>query len=159
MTITGRTSIRLSAFTFLALLVLGGAGCHDWNSVELRASYGFCAGYCQHTVTLDPGASGTIVHEGFRGELPRLETAVAYPARAGELDDAVDRASSISWPDRTGCPDCVDQGAFLLTLRSGDGGTRTTLLDPLQHPAEFDPLLALFADVRLDHPPPPPPQN
>ena len=59
----------------------------------------------------------------------------------------------MAWADRYGCPDCVDQGAYRLTVKEG-ADTRTTLLDPRQHPTSFDPLLAFFADVFAAYPAP-----
>ena len=143
----------------LAILVCalasGAVACQSWKSVEFTTSYGFCAGYCETVVKLDEAASGTIRQSAPRGDLPPIENNLSYPERAAELDNAVERARSISWDARYGCPDCVDQGSYKVTVVTS-GATHTTILDPSQHPDAFDPLIAFVARIRSEYPAPAP---
>lgn len=132
-------------------VVAGGLSCRSWDQVEFTASYGFCRGYCDTAVQLDTGAEGAIRHSGRMVALVTQD--VSYPDRAGELDDAVDQARSISWEARYGCPDCFDQGVYKLTVTT-DGETRTTEMDPSDHPDVFDPIIEFFGRIRQENPVP-----
>lgn len=135
------------------LAVLPAVGCADWEEVQFTADYGFCARYCETTVTVDTLARGAIEFVDPQGRLSTVREEFSLPERAPELAAAVERSRSVRWEERYGCPDCVDQGAYTVRLTSR-GRAQATVLDPASAPDAFRLLVEFFDRIRAEHPKP-----
>ena len=81
-----------------------------------------------------------------------VDTATESPASASEATSAKQLISAIpkdldKYPERIGCPDCADQCAIYLSVKSA-GKTKTIIIDPDDHPSEFDAFVAGVREFR-----------
>ena len=82
-----------------------------------------------------------------------LEKAVTAPASSSEANAARKLLSLLpkdleKYPDKIGCPDCADQCAIYISTQSS-GGIKTIVIDPNEHPAEFDSFVAEVKKLQL----------
>jgi hypothetical protein len=122
------------------------------QSVRFTTSYGECAGFCEHSLLVWP--DGASLHSATNtGKDAPDETIALDPAVTAQILAAAAQSLSYPWDARYGCPDCMDQGAFHIEVRA-NGTLRETVLDPMEHPTFFDPLLAAVKPVMVAHPGP-----
>ena len=124
------------------------------ESVRFTVSYGECAGFCQHTLTVRP--NDATLGSATSGGVPTVDEAIDLdPAVREQILAAAAQALMSPWESSYGCPDCADQGAYHIGV-SANGILRETVLDPepLQHPTFFDPLLDAIKPVLAAHPGP-----
>jgi hypothetical protein len=124
----------------------------EW--VRLTASYGECGGYCQQMLLVRPDSASLHFAANGTSDTPPIDKSLALdPTERAQILAAAAEALSSPWEARYGCPDCKDQETYHLEV-SANGTVRETVLDPVQHPALFDPLLAAIAPVLREHPVP-----
>lgn len=118
-------------------------------SVSFTASYGECMGFCRQSLVIS--RDGALARFATNGIEPAIEEAISVdPSVRAQILAAGNQTLASAWDERYGCPDCADQGAYEIEI-AANGVTRKTVLDPLQHPAFFDPLLSTLEPVRSAH--------
>jgi len=111
-------------------------------------------GFCQTSLMV--GAS--IAEIGFSTLGPAGEPIVRQdvtvdPATRVAIFAAASDALANPWAATYGCPDCADQGSYMLEV-TAVAEDRTTTLDPEQHPGFFDPLVGQLKTILAAHPVP-----
>lgn len=127
------------------------------KAVTLEWFAGECLGYCRGTTDVEEHLAGTYVERPWRENAefpPRSETFQISAAQWANIRALGDAAIATPWEPRYGCPDCADGGGWNLTVRTSDGGSRTTVLDNQRaaNPAALEALLEAVHGLTPDKP-------
>lgn len=98
------------------------------SQIGYGKSYGFCLGYCDHTLTVT-ATRIRLVHKAFREPEKYPERVIEKPTPAAtwqKLNRLASFSTLQSLPDRIGCPDCADGGAEWLEMQQGTATKRVT---------------------------------
>jgi len=117
--------------------------------ISTTYSYGFCMGYCNlsFNITSAEILVSEYSHEKDSSEFPVLEE--RYPVSEEFWNNLLSKMNIDefnSLPDVVGCPECVDQGAILISISYGNVSKNVTI-DPLEEPPEIFELLKIFHDL------------
>ncbi len=113
----------------------------DIDEIRYVEEYGFCVESCFREIIVEPQGQVTLTVRGHRSQPPVLVGSLDLEsAEVERLFQLAAGASAAPWDAVYGCPDCVDQGRFELTVVV-DGAVHQTTIDPLSHPDDFDDLL------------------
>lgn len=135
----------------IAAVLAGAVACSEPAEIRFEETYGLCTGYCAATLVLDEDGAGTVTFDAYLGPpVEPIVTPVAISAsEAAAVFAALDAALAEPWDDVYGAPGVSDQGTYTVTFDDG-AEVHTTMLDPLDYPARFDPLVPSLRQVLRD---------
>lgn len=117
------------------------------QELSFSQEYGFCADRCYSEISVDDrGEAQVILRSRKDGTVLQDRAVTLTQAETAELFTAARAAAGQPWDAQYGCPDCADQGRFELAFRDG-AAERRTVLDPQDHPAAFDAVVAKLRAV------------
>ena len=119
------------------------------DNVTLAEEYGFCASACYRElgITAD-GTAHIVVREARDKQILNERSVQLSDDETGRVLGLATGAVSVPWAPRYGCPDCADQGAYSLLVRSG-AAAQQTVLDPRQLSPTFDDLVTTLHAILL----------
>ncbi len=98
------------------------------SQIGYGKSYGFCIGYCDHTLTITAEKT-RLVHTALREPEKYPERAFERPTTAEtwqKLNSLANFQTLQSLPERIGCPDCADGGAEWVEMQQAQTTKRVT---------------------------------
>lgn len=129
------------------------------SQIGYGKSFGFCAGYCDHTLTVTAQTT-RLVHKAFRDPEKNPERVVERPTTAAtwqKLNSLANFQTLQSLPERIGCPDCADGGAEWVEMQQAQTVKRVTFEPQAGLPQQAE-LLAelkqLYAEIDAQDPVP-----
>lgn len=124
------------------------------TQVRFTQSYGECMGLCQTTLVVGGSSAQITFSPNGPAAEPTVRQAVILDAgtRAAIFTEASDALAS-RWAATYGCPDCADQGRWVVEITTPTE-TRTVVLDPQDHPKFFDPLVDQLKAILAANPKP-----
>lgn len=131
----------------------------DLSQIGYGKSFGFCVGYCDHTLTVTAETT-RLVHKAFRDPEKYPERVVERPTTAAtwqKLNSLANFQTLQSLPERIGCPDCADGGAEWVEMQQAQTVKRVTFEPQAGLPQQAE-LLAelkkLYAEIDAQDPVP-----
>jgi hypothetical protein len=141
----GSRSVCGATFAVIALAATAGCGgdhpilIGDIRSVTATLSAGECLGYCRWTTEVWSDLRARYSERSWREDAmypPKDRSFELLDREWATISDRVAQATELRWEPQYGCPDCMDQGAWQLSIETSAGETRTTRLDGI---AGFNP--------------------
>lgn len=139
---------------YILIIILGTIlSCQNSEAPLEQATLGMACGICNGQCFQGFRISKDRVLKLSAPYFDELEKASTAPASPAEANAARQLLSLLpkgleKYPDKIGCPDCADQCAIYISTQSS-GRTKTIVIDPNEHPVEFDSFVARVKALQL----------
>ncbi|AKQ69436.1 hypothetical protein A176_006348 [Myxococcus hansupus] len=145
--------MRIQAALVAVLLMACGGGeelDEDVFVVRFEASYGECQGSCYFRLEISSDGASHVAYAERKGMRESRKAFLLSQFELNGLLKDVTRARADAWEPVYGCPDCVDQGSYGLTL-AGTEELRQSSVDPKVIPAHLAPLIQrMYRTLRVN---------
>jgi hypothetical protein len=116
--------------------------------IATGSSFGMCAGYCRHEITLTQNLLKSVQQGTRSGDLPEKTAEEPMPqSEWNAIIASADWESFKKLPETIGCPDCADGGAEWIEIQYGDSVKKVTIEFGANVP-EMQPLLDKLRPIR-----------